>query len=43
MFCKLPLCAVVDQSYFAVHGGISPEIGSISKKLFNVFRIIGKN
>ena len=24
LFCKLPLCAVIDQTYFAVHGGISP-------------------
>ena len=31
LFCKLPLCAVIDQTYFAVHGGISPEISSISK------------
>lgn len=26
LFNKLPLCAVIDQTYFAVHGGISPEI-----------------
>jgi len=24
LFCKLSLCAVIDQTYFAVHGGISP-------------------
>jgi diadenosine tetraphosphatase ApaH/serine/threonine PP2A family protein phosphatase len=24
LFCKLPLCGVIDQIYFAVHGGISP-------------------
>jgi serine/threonine-protein phosphatase 2B catalytic subunit len=34
LFCKLPLCGVIDQIYFAVHGGISPEITSISNWLF---------
>ena len=30
LFCKLPLCALIDGKYFCVHGGISPELKKIS-------------
>ena len=31
LFYNLPICAVIDQTYFAVHAGISPELQSLSK------------
>lgn len=31
LFDFLPLCALIDESYFAVHGGISPNCKNISE------------
>ena len=32
LFDFLPICAIIDRMYFAVHAGISPETSLISKK-----------
>lgn len=32
LFSKLPLCAIIDHTYFCVHGGISPDVTKISTK-----------
>jgi len=29
LFMKLPLCAIIDSKYFAVHGGISPKLNNL--------------
>lgn len=29
LFTRLPLCALIDNKYFAVHGGISPFVKTI--------------
>lgn len=39
LFSKLPLCAIIDNTYFCVHGGISPDAMKISKKKYNIDEI----
>jgi diadenosine tetraphosphatase ApaH/serine/threonine PP2A family protein phosphatase len=29
-FCALPVCGLLDSKFFCVHGGISPELNTIS-------------
>ena len=31
LFDSMPLCAIVDGKYFAMHGGISPELSKIEQ------------
>jgi serine/threonine-protein phosphatase 2B catalytic subunit len=30
VFDQLPICAIIDKSFFAVHGGISPHLSQVS-------------
>ena len=35
-FKLLPLAATIDNKYFCVHGGISPDLTSIGMMIFNI-------
>lgn len=32
LFTKLPLCALIDNKYLALHGGITPKLSTISSR-----------
>ena len=42
-FKNLPLCAIIDNKYFAVHGGISPSIKTLCNLNNNIADIENLN
>ena len=39
LFDMLPICAIIDRMYFAVHAGISPETSQV--RIFSILNILG--